>query len=135
MSSILTPSPFERCRGPLGRRGFMQVGLTGFASLSWPGLLRLRAENALKPDHEKTAVIMVWLPGGLSHVDSYDPKPDSGSEYSGPFKEISTKVPGTRITELMPMQAKIADKFTILRSMNQGAGGHPAGSTTPDSME
>jgi len=128
MSSILTPAPFENCRGPLGRRGFMQVGMTGFASLSWPGLLRLRAENATKPDHEKTAVIMVWLPGGLSHLDSYDPKPDSGSEYSGPFKEISTKVPGTRITELMPMHAKIADKFTILRSMNQGAGGHPAGS-------
>jgi hypothetical protein len=128
MSSILTPTPFEKCSGPLGRRGFMQIGLTGFASLGLPDLLQLRAENAKKPDHEKTAVILVWLPGGLSHVDSYDPKPDSGSEYSGPFKTIPTRIPGTRITELMPMQAKIADKFTILRSMNQTAGGHPAGS-------
>ena len=116
------------CTGPLSRRGFMRIGLTGFATLSWPGLLRLRAENALKPPQEKTAIIMVWLPGGLSHVDSYDPKPDIGSEYRGPFKPISTKVPGMQITELMPLHAKIADKFTILRSMNQKAGGHPAGS-------
>src|SRR3954464_12374078 len=125
-------SPFESsiepCAGQLSRRGFMRIGLTGFAALSWPGLLRLRAENALKPSNEKTAVIMVWLPGGLSHVDMYDPKPEIGSEYRGPFKTIATKVPGTRITELMPMQARIADKFTILRSMNQKAGGHPAGS-------
>ncbi len=105
----------------------MQVGLTGFASLSWPGLLKLRAENALKPKAERTAVIMVFLPGGQSHVDTYDPKPDIGSEYRGPFKTIATKVPGTRFTELLPMNAKIADKFTVLRSMNQAAGGHPAG--------
>jgi hypothetical protein len=105
----------------------MQVGLIGFASLSWPGLLKLRAENALKPKAERTAVIMVFLPGGQSHVDTYDPKPDIGSEYRGPFKTIATKVPGTRFTELLPMNAKIADKFTVLRSMNQAAGGHPAG--------
>lgn len=106
----------------------MQFGLTGIASLSLPSVLRLQAENALKPNHEKTAVILVWLPGGLSHVDSYDPKPDSGSEYCGPFKTIATKVPGTRFTELMPLQARIADKFSVVRSMNQAAGGHPAGS-------
>jgi hypothetical protein len=106
----------------------MQVGLTGFASLSWPGLLKLRAENALKPKSEKKAIIMVWLPGGQSHIDTYDPKPDIGSEYRGPFKTISTKVPGMQFTELLPMNAKIADKFTVLRSMHQAAGGHPAGS-------
>lgn len=128
MHSKKNGSALETCSGPLNRRGFMQIGLTGFASLSYPGLLRLRAENALKPAHERTAVIMVWLPGGLSHVDSYDPKPESGSEYRGPFKEIGTKIPGTRITELMPLHAKIADKFNIVRSMHQGAGGHPAGS-------
>ena len=105
----------------------MQVGLTGFASLGLPGLLRLRAENASKPKSERTAVIMVWLPGGQSHVDTYDPKPEIGSEYRGPFKTIRTKVPGTVFTELLPMNAKIADKFTVLRSMHQSAGGHPAG--------
>ena len=127
MSSIIHPPSLARCTGPISRRGFMQVGLTGFASLSWPGLLKLRAENALKPKSERTAVIMVFLPGGQSHIDTYDPKPDIGSEYRGPFKTIATKVPGTRFTELLPMNAKIADKFTVLRSMNQAAGGHPAG--------
>lgn len=129
MSSLIESPSIVRCAGPqFSRRGFMQIGITGFASLGLPGLMKLRAENALKPKHERTAVIMVWLPGGLSHVDSYDPKPDIGSEYRGPFKTIGTKVAGTRFTELMPMQAKIADKFTVLRSMNQKAGGHPAGS-------
>lgn len=106
----------------------MQVGLTGMATLSWPALLKLRAENALKPNSERKAIIMVWLPGGQSHIDTYDPKPEIGSEYRGPFKTISTNVPGMQLTELLPMNAKIADKFTILRSMNQKAGGHPAGS-------
>lgn len=105
----------------------MQIGLSGLASLSWPGLLRLRAENALKPRSERTAVIFVFLPGGQSHIDTYDPKPDASSEYRGPFKTIATKVPGLHFTELMPLQAKIADKFTVLRSMHQTAGGHPAG--------
>ncbi|MGD9746524.1 MAG: DUF1501 domain-containing protein [Verrucomicrobiales bacterium] len=129
MSTMIDPtSPLGRCAGPLNRRGFMQIGLTGMAALSWPALLKLRAENALKPASERKAIIMVWLPGGQSHVDTYDPKPDIGSEYRGPFKTISTKVPGMQLTELLPMNAKIADKFTILRSMNQKAGGHPAGS-------
>jgi uncharacterized protein (DUF1501 family) len=127
MSDIITPHSHLRCAGPLSRRSFMQIGLTGMAALSWPALLRLRAENALKPNTERKAIIMVWLGGGMSHVDTYDPKPDAGSEYSGPFKTISTKIPGTRFTELLPMNAAIADKFTVLRSMHQTAGGHPAG--------
>ncbi|MEN3939781.1 DUF1501 domain-containing protein [Prosthecobacter sp. SYSU 5D2] len=111
----------------MSRRGFMQFGLTGMAALSWPGLMKLRAENAAKPKSERKSIIMVWLPGGLSHIDTYDPKPDASSEYRGPFKTISTKVPGTRFTELLPLSARIADKFTVLRSMHQTAGGHPAG--------
>ena len=105
----------------------MKIGLTGFGTLSLPGLLRLRAENATKPPPEKTAVIMVWLIGGLSHVDTYDPKPDIGSEYRGPFKVIPTNVPGTHLTELLPLHAKIADQFTLIRSMTHRSGGHPAG--------
>jgi len=105
----------------------MNVGLTGFATLSLPGLMRLRAENAVKPQKEKTAVIMVWLIGGLSHVDTYDPKPEIGSEYRGPFKVIPTNVPGMNITELLPLHAKIADKFSLIRSMTHRSGGHPAG--------
>lgn len=127
MSSLIQPPSIVRCAGPMSRRGFMQFGLSGMAALSWPGLLKLRAENAAKPKSERKSIIMVWLPGGQSHIDTYDPKPDASSEYRGPFKTISTKVPGTRFTELLPMSARIADKFTVLRSMHQTAGGHPAG--------
>nr|WP_231739538.1 DUF1501 domain-containing protein [Thalassoglobus polymorphus] len=91
-------------------------------------MLRLRAESPSPQKDKKTAVIMVWQPGGNSHIDTYDPKPNAGSEYRGPFSLIDTKVPGLQFTELLPMQAAIADKFTVLRSMRQGAGGHPAGS-------
>ncbi|TWU17282.1 hypothetical protein Pla52o_52880 [Novipirellula galeiformis] len=110
-----------------GRRGFMRMGLAGFASLSLPGMLRLRAASPTT-SAEKTAIIMVWKPGGCSHIDTYDPKPHAGSEYRGPFGTIPTKVAGMHFTELLPRQAQIADKFTVLRSMSQTAGGHPAGS-------
>ncbi|MCA9023626.1 MAG: DUF1501 domain-containing protein [Planctomycetaceae bacterium] len=115
------------CPGPETRRGFLRMGLAGFASLSLPGVLRLRADSP-EQSRERTAVIMVWKPGGCSHIDTYDPKPEAASEYRGPFSTISTKVPGLQFTELLPMQAQIADKFTVLRSMRQTAGGHPAGS-------
>jgi len=116
------------CAGPEARRDFLRLGLAGFTSLSFPGLLRLRAEGTPTPERKKNAVIMVWKPGGCSHIDTYDPKPDAPSEYRGPFATIETKVPGLRFSELLPRQAAIADKFTVLRSMRQSAGGHPAGS-------
>ncbi|MGI9474024.1 MAG: DUF1501 domain-containing protein [Rubripirellula sp.] len=129
----MSSDPFHaasvRCPGPsfIDRRSFMRVGLGGFASLSLPGLMRLRAASP-ETNGEPKAVIMVWKPGGCSHIDTYDPKPNAESEYRGPFGTIPTKVPGMRFTELLPRQAAIADKFTVLRSMHQGAGGHPAGS-------
>jgi len=88
----------------------------------------LRASETGSANREKNAVIMVWQPGGCSHLETYDPKPDAGSEYRGPFSTIPTKVPGMHFCELLPRQAAIADKFTVLRSMRQYAGGHPAGS-------
>src|SRR5581483_8768548 len=129
----MTARPHPRCPGPVsfgpcGRRALLQAGLAGFATLSLPGLLKLRAAAPAAGRGEKKAVILVWLPGGLSHIDSYDPKPDAGSEYAGPFKPIATKVPGLRFTELLPRQAAIADKLVVLRSMRQTAPGHPAGS-------
>ncbi len=110
------------------RRAFLQMGLAGFGSLSLPGLLRLRSAQAASPTKAPTAVIMVWLPGGCSHLDTYDPKPDISSDYRGPFSTIATKIPGVRFTDLLPRQAAIADKIAVLRSMRQTAAGHPAGS-------
>jgi len=107
------------------RREILRAGLAGFASLSLPALYRLRAAS---PPAERTAVILVWLRGGASHLDTYDPKPDAPAEYHGPFAPIDTRTPGLRLTELLPRHAAVSDKFTILRSMAHTGGGHPAGS-------
>ncbi|MBM83296.1 MAG: hypothetical protein CMJ78_22270, partial [Planctomycetaceae bacterium] len=115
------------CPGPQKRRGFLKMGLAGFATLSLPGVLRLRADTEV-PRKKKTSVIMIWKPGGCSHIDTYDPKPNAPSEYRGPFATIPTAVPGLQFTELLPLQAKLAEKFTVLRSMRHGSPGHPAGS-------
>lgn len=131
-SSRLCPGPLHTGLG--SRRNFLQAGLAGFATLSLPGILRLQSQQALlagesaRGRREKTAVIMIWQPGGCSHIDTYDPKPTAGVEYRGPFATIPTKIPGVHFTELLPLQAALADKFTVLRSMRNGAAGHPAGS-------
>lgn len=121
------PQILQCCAHP-SRRHLLQAGIGGFTSLSLANMLRLRAESPLEQGRQKTAVIMVWLPGGCSHIDTYDPKPDASNEYRGPFRTIQTKIAGVRFTELLPRQAAIADKFTLVRSMTQTAAGHPAGS-------
>lgn len=107
------------------RRTFLRAGLAAFGSLSLPGLLRLRAET---PTTERGAIIVVWLRGGQSHLDTYDPKPDAPSEYRGPFAPIATRVPGLRVTELLPRHARLAHRFSLVRSLAHTGGGHPAGS-------
>ena len=126
--------PFISCKGPvssankIGRRELLRLGLGGFTSLSMPGLFNLRSQGATDKHSEKTAIILVWLRGGCSHLDTFDPKPDAPAEYRGPFKQINTKVPGIQLTELLPGLASIADKYTLLRSIAHSGGGHPAGS-------
>lgn len=112
------------------RREFLRLGLAGFAGLSWPGFLRLRAEAATEQakKSERTALILVWLRGGGSHLETWDPKPLAGSDYSGPYRPIETKTPGLQFSELLPQQAALSDKFSILRSVAHTGGGHPAGS-------
>lgn len=112
------------CQGPaqVGRRELLRLGLAGMSGLTLPGLLRLRAEASPAPKtakaaQERTAVILVWQWGGASHLETYDPKPLSGSEYRGPFKPIDTRVPGMQFCELLPHHARLADKFTIVRSL------------------
>lgn len=107
------------------RREILRFGLSAFGTLSLPNLLRLQAAG---PKRERTAVIIVWCRGGASHLDLYDPKPDSPSEYRGPFKPIASKTTGLRVTELLPRHAAISDRFTIFRGMAHTGGGHPAGS-------
>lgn len=102
--------------------------MTGFAGLSLADLFRLGAQASNDPGGEKTAIILVWLRGGASHLETFDPKPEAPSDYRGPFRSIHTNVPGIDISELLPRLATIADKYTLLRSVAHTGGGHPAGS-------
>jgi len=108
------------------RREFLRIGLTGLTTLTLPGLLRCRAQEP--SNRSSTAVLLVWLRGGCSHLDTYDPKPEAEAEFRGPFATIPTSVPGLRFSELLPRQARIADRLAVLRSVAHTGGGHPAGS-------
>jgi hypothetical protein len=96
------------------RRGFIKIGAFG-AGLTLAEMLRLRA-SAGTPSSTKSA-IMIYLPGGPSHMDMYDLKPDAPKEFRGEFKPIPTNVPGVQICELFPLQARMWDKFAVLRSI------------------
>jgi hypothetical protein len=101
------------CDG-LSRRDFLRVGALGLAGLGLSDLLRSRSAAG---DRRPRSVIMIVLPGGPSHIDLYDPKPDAPAEVRGDFKPIPTNVPGIRFTELVPLQARIADKLAVLRGL------------------
>ncbi|MCM8818888.1 MAG: DUF1501 domain-containing protein, partial [Candidatus Omnitrophica bacterium] len=70
------------------------------------------------------AVIQIWMWGGPSHLDTFDPKPNAGNDYTGGLKSIPTNVPGIEINEYLVNLAKIADKYSIIRSMTHGINGH-----------
>jgi hypothetical protein len=81
------------------------------------------------PEAKAKAVIQVWLAGGPPHTDTFDPKPESGADYTGPLRSTSeTNVAGIRIGELMPELSKIADKYSLIRSMTHGVNGHETAS-------
>ncbi len=107
--------PRRRFCDNVTRRDFLRVGALGLTGLTLADMLRLRAESG--STGRPRAVIMVCLAGGPSHIDTYDLKPDASSEFRGDFKPIRTNVPGFDICELFPMQAKIADKLALVRTV------------------
>jgi hypothetical protein len=109
----------------LSRRMFLGAGLGG---LSLPTILEGRAMAAAAGQlPADTAVIQYWLGGAASHQETYDPKPDAPSDFRGPFKTISTNVPGIQICETLPMHASVIDKVTLIRSMGHDNSDHQHG--------
>ncbi len=107
------------------RRSFLQLGVAGMATLGLPDVLRAKEASAGSPaGGRKTSVILIWLDGGPGHMDTYDLKPDAPAEYRGIWKPIRTNVPGFDVTELFPKQAKVADKFSVVRSLHHDTGDH-----------
>src|SRR5688500_17672153 len=113
------------CDG-MSRRSFLKVGALAVGGLTLADLLRVKAHAGEKTGTPSKAVIMVYLNGGPSHMDMYDLHPDAPVEYRGEFKPIRTNVNGMQICELMPLQAKMADRFAIIRNMKFQQEGHTA---------
>jgi hypothetical protein len=106
----------ERFCDGLTRRNFLKIGAFG-AGLSLAELLRLQATAGTGKTTSNKSAIMIYLPGGPSHMDMYDLKPDAPKEFRGEFNPIATNVPGVQICEHFPMQAKMWDKFACIRSV------------------
>lgn len=109
----------------LTRRSFVSAGVLGVGGLTLPEMFRLRAEaKSAAPD---TAVILFWMSGGPGHHETWDPKPDAVPQIRGPYGAIRTNVPGIQFGELMPRQARIADKIAVVRTVVHGSGDHTKG--------
>ncbi|MBN1442245.1 MAG: DUF1501 domain-containing protein [Planctomycetes bacterium] len=112
----------------MSRRSVLRGGLMGAAGLLLGGAPDLRIRAAERPAKAK-AVIQIWMWGGPSHLDTFDPKPDAGPDYCGPLdKPIRTNVDGILIGELLPRLATQADKYAIIRSMTHGVNAHETAS-------
>ncbi len=114
----------RNCQG-MSRRTALKAGFLGLAGLSLGDLLRLRAEGTAS--RKDTAVILLWLDGGPSQLETYDPKPDAPAEYRGPYDTIQTRLPGVRLCETVPNHARLADKMIFVRSLHHDNGDHFAG--------
>jgi hypothetical protein len=136
---VIRPHPVN-CNG-VGRRDFLQTGFAAIGGPGFAGLLAARANAATGTTElpgRNTNCILVWLDGGPSHYETFDPKPDAPSDIRGEFKTIPTAVPGVHFCETMPNLAKCFDKFTVVRSIchkdpNHGGANHymMTGAPTP----
>jgi Protein of unknown function (DUF1501) len=113
------------CTG-VSRRTFLRVGGLSALGLTLPGFLRLQHQAASSETTPKTTVrcILMWMPGGPSHHDTFDPKPNAPVEVRGEFNTIPTTLPGVRVAEHLPLLARQIDKFSIIRGHDPKNGSH-----------
>lgn len=136
----MSQKPAINCNG-IGRRDFLQVGFASVGGLTMADIFSMRAQAAQargKFSPDEINCIFVWLDGGPSHYETFDPKPQTPSEIRGEFGSIPTCVPGVHFSEHLPKLAKSFDKFTVVRSIchkdpNHGGGNHylMTGAPTP----
>jgi uncharacterized protein (DUF1501 family) len=107
------------------RRAFLRAGCLGAAGLSLAELLRSESISAA-PQRDRS-VIILWMRGGPSHIDMWDPKPDAPQEIRGEFSTIDTNVPGIQLTDMLPLSAQIMDQWSIVRSLYHQDAGHSSG--------
>ena len=114
------------CRGP-SRRAVLQVGLSASIGIGLADLLRLRSlaggSGGTKPTKIKSC-ILIWLAGGASHIDTFDPKPEGGADVRGEFKTIDTTIAGLKISEILPKLAKVMNKATLIRAVTSPEADH-----------
>jgi hypothetical protein len=117
----------QDCSG-VGRRDFLKVGTLGMAGLTLPGLLKLRSAAAStgQPTRD-TSVIWLWLGGGPTHVETFDPKMSAPAEFRSCVGDVQTRVPGLRLGGLFPLMGRMADKMAFVRSFAHGNSGHTGG--------
>jgi Protein of unknown function (DUF1501) len=110
------------------RRSFLKAGVLGATGLSLSSLLRAEARaNPAASSARRPSVIILWMRGGPSHIDMWDPKPDAPVEYRGEFGVRPTNVPGITLTDMLPMCGRIMDKWSIVRSLYHTDAGHSTG--------
>ncbi len=119
----------EALRSGAGAAGALMASRLGLAGISGMAGIAGAAPRSAPPVAKAKAVIQIWLWGGPCHIDTFDPKPEAGGDYCGPLdKPIETNISGIRIGELLPLLAKQADKYSILRGMTHGVNGHETAS-------
>ncbi len=123
-------NPLPCLGSPLSRRTFLHVGFLGGLGLSLGDYLRLRAADAPaapKRGPKAEACIHIFLPGGMAHQESFDPKPYAPVEYRGDMGQVQTKLDGVVFNECLKKTAQVADKITVVRSMTHGEAAHERG--------
>ena len=123
MLSLFANAPDSRrfCDG-VSRRNFIRIGALGLGGLALPQLLQAEAASGIRRSHK--AVIMIYLPGGPPHQDTFDIKLDAPQEIRGEFRPIATNVPGLQICEHLPRIAKVCDKLAVIRSISDAVDDH-----------
>jgi hypothetical protein len=124
MFSLLGRRAGRTCDGA-SRRDFLQVGALGLTGLSLSHLLQARAAAGVRS--KATSVVWLWLGGGPSHVETFDPKPDAPSEYRSTTGSVSTKLPGIQLGGTFPLIASVADRMVFVRSFTHNNAGHAGG--------